>query len=407
MWSISSVKVNSKRTTCYYVCDGLPLGEARGEKGGSFRLMINGLGFVDINDIGHQPDGEHYWALDLNGQRYWYGDQGNIEFVIENDGSFLATGHGNNTSGQLQALPAVTPEVVALFKEMMDKKIVPYQNPPSGTTKSIEELKMLGKQNYPGDPNGFDFAMCLYDWTSPDFIRTDAFNQFAYSAIKGFPLDLGSLAETIWACDYPSCTAKDANFMNMFLMKPAKSEEDVRKQLEPVATQIQKYAIAETTLQINALLKLPKVSSKEYPLLYRGGMAISGNTLKDFAPSLREYPGNAGPITEPLTYPFEDALDDMLKPGSIITLKTPWSFSNDLNGAKVWQRGVLITCKPPEEYDEWPGGADITDFSLNPDTFEVNFPPNTRFKIESYEWIVIEGKPVCHFTMMMLGYYGE
>ena len=406
MWSISSVKVNSKLATSCYVCDGLPLGSVRGQEGASFRLMINGLGYIDINDIGHQPDGGQCWGLDLNGQRYWYDGQGNLEFVIEVDGSFLASGNGNSVSGQLQAIPAVTPDVLALFKEMMDKKIVPLQNPPSGTTKSIEELRTLGEKNYPGDPNSFYYAMCLYDWTSADFIRMDAFNQFAYSAVEGLPLDIGSLAETIWACDYPGCTAKDADFMNMFLMKPAQSEEEVHQQLEQVATQVQQYAMAETILQINALFRLPKVSTKEFPELYRGGMAISGNTLKNFAPSLLEYPGNAGPTTEPLLYPFEEALDNMLKPGSIITLKTPWSFSNDLPGAKVWQRGVLITCKPPKGYDVWPGGADITAFSLNPDTFEVNFPPNTRFQIESYEWITIENKPVCHFTMQMLGYYG-
>lgn len=407
MWSIASVKVNTIPAAPYYVCDGLPLEKVRGPEGASFRLMINGLGYIDIDDVGHQPGGDHYWALDLNGLRYWYDGQGSLDFVIEADGSFLATGQGNNVSGQLQALPAVTPQVIELFEEMMAKQIVPYQNPPSGTTKSIKELQALGDKYYPGDPNRFYFAMCLYDWTSPDFIRIDGFNQMAYTGLKGLPLDINSFAQTIWRCDYPNCTAKDADFMNMFLMKPATSEADVLQQLEPVAAQVQQYAIAETTLQINALLKLPKISSKEYPLLYRGGMAISGNTLDNFAPSLLEFPGNEGPTSEPLVYPFDDALNTMLQPGSVITLKTPWSFSNDLAGAKVWQRGVLVTCKPPEGYSEWPGGADITAFSLNPDTFEVNFPPNTRFKIESYEWITIEGKPVCHFVMVMLGYYGE
>ena len=406
MWFISSVRVNSKLPKSNYVCDGQPLRKVRGAEGASFRLMINGLGYVDIDDLGHQPQGLHYWALNLNGQRYWYDGQGSIEFVIEADGSFQATGQGNNVFGQLKPLPAATPEVLALFKEMMDRKIVPYQNPPSGMPKSIEELKVLGKDKYPGDPNGFYFAMCLYDWTSPDFIRFDEFNQMAYTSLAGQPLDVDSLAASIWACNYPNCTAKDPDFMNMFLMKPATSKEDVRQQLEPVVKEVQNYAIAETTLQTNALIKLPKVSTIDYPLLYRGGMAISGNSLENFAPSFLEYPGNTGPTTEPLLYPIEEALENMLKPGSIITTKAPWSFSNDFEGAKVWQLGVLVTCKPPEGYEEWPGGADVTDFSLNPGTFEVNFPRDTRFQIESYEWITLNDKPVCHFTMKMLGYYG-
>lgn len=406
MWSILSVKINSQLSDNCYMCDGLPLHSVRGPEGTSFRLMINALGYIEIKDIGHQPGGEHYWALELNGERYWYDGEGGLEITVEGDGSFQATGQGNHVVGKLVPIPAVTPQVLALFNQMMEINIVPYQNPPSGTTKSVEELKALGEKYYPGDPNSFNFAMCLYDWTSPSFIRMDAFNQFAYTGLAGLPLDLDSMAETIWRCDYPQCTPKDADFMNMFTMKPADSQQDVRKQLGEVADQVQQYAQAETTMQINALARLPKVSTKEYPQLYRGGMAISGNILDNFAPSFFEFPGNDGPTSEPLTYPLEEALDGMLKSGSVITLKTPWSFSNDLDGAKVWQRGLLFTCNPPQGYDVWPGGADITDFSLNPDTFEVNFPPTTRFKIESYEWIEIEGKPVCHFTVTMLGYYG-
>lgn len=405
MWSISSIKVNSNSKVSCYICDGEPLSAIRGKKNANSRLMIDGLGYIDIDAVNQQTEKQQ--VIELNGQRYTYTDRANIQLAINEDGSFLATGQGNNVSGKIKRTAEVTPEVLKLFKEMIDKKIVPYQNPPSGEPKSIEELTMLGKQHYPEDPNSFYYAMCLYDWTSPSFIRMDSFNQFAYCKIQGQPLDLNSMAETIWRCDYPGCTAKDADFMNMFMMKPAASKEDVRQQLAPIASQVQQYALAETTLQINALLNLPKVSTKDYPLLYRGGMAISGNTLMNFAPSLVEFPGNAGPTTEPLLYPLDDALNSMLEPGSIITIKTPWSFSNDLEGAKVWQRGLLFTCKPPQSCEEWPAGADITDFSLNPETFEVNFPPNTRFQVESYEWIEIQDKPVCHFTVKMLGYYGE
>lgn len=406
MWVISSVRINSKRKTSYYLCDGLPVKMLRGSEGASFRLMINGLGYIDIDDLGHQSDGPKHWAIDVNGQRYWYDNQGSIEFVIESSGSFCVLGQGNKVNGQLKTLPEITPEVLVLFKEMMHRKIVPYQNPPSGTTKSIEELTLLGEHKYPTDANNFDLAMSLYDWTSADFIRTVGFNQMAYTSMVDLPIDVVSFSASIWACDYPSCTAKDADFMNMFLMKPANSEAEVYQQLQSVVKKVQKYAIAETTLQIHALLNLPKVSTLDYPVLYRGGMAISGNTLENFAPSFLEYPGNAGPTTQALIYPIEDALQTMLKPGAIITTKAPWSFSNDEQGAKVWQRGILVTCKPPEGYDEWPAGAEITDFSLNPGTFEVNFPPDTRFLIESYEWISINDKPVCHFTMKMLGFYG-
>jgi hypothetical protein len=368
--------------------------------------MISGQGYIDIDDVGQPTEGPKALAIDLNGQRYWYDGQGHIEFLIGADGSFLALGQGNDVQGQLKSIPVVTEEVLALFKAMMEEKILPYQNPPTGTPKSVEEIAALGREKYPKDLNAFEFAMSLYDWTSADFIRVIGFNQMAYTGMPNLPVDVASFAASIWACDYPNCTAKDANFMNMFLMKPATSEADVRQQLARVEKVVQRYAMAETILLVNALLKLPKVSTLDYPLLYRGGMDISGNTLDNVAPSFCEFPGNNGPLSAPLIYPIEKALGDMLKPGSVVTTKGPWSFSNDLDGAKVWQRGILVTCKPPEGYDEWPGGADITEFSLNPDIFEVNFPPDTRFLIESYEWITFDDKPVCHFTMRMLGFYG-
>jgi len=366
--------------------------------------MINGLGYIDIEGIEDPSLG--FYVL-LNGQRFTYLAQVSLHFVIQENGQFKATDHENKMTGQLKPLPLLTSAMLCDFKQMIDNKIVPYQNPPSGTPKSLAALKALADEKYPGEEHGFYFALCLYDWTSPDFIRLDVFNQLTYSGLPGLPMDIDSLAATIWACDYPYCTAKNADFMNMFLMQPANSKAEVKKQLLSISKKMQGYAFAETSLQTHALLKLPKVSTHDYPLLYRGGMAISGNLLADFAPSLLEYPGNNGPTTTPLLYSFKKALSNMLKQGSIITTKTPWSFSNDLKGAKVWQRGILMTCKPPTGAKEWPAGADITDFSLNPDTFEVNFPRDTRFEIETYEWITIKDKPVCHFTLRMLGYYGQ
>lgn len=167
-------------------------------------------------------------------------------------------------------------------------------------------------------------------------------------------------------------------------------------------------AIAEMNVQVDALLALEPPSVAEYPQLYRGAMPLSGGyNPGDFAPSLFEFSGNAGPTTDPLYQAFDDALNGILQPGKIITTKGPWSFSNDEAGAKVWQNGILITLNPPAGAVAWPSCADITPFSLNPDTFEVNMPPVTRYRIDAYEWITIKDKPVCHFSMTHLGYSVE
>jgi len=188
-------------------------------------------------------------------------------------------------------------------------------------------------------------------------------------------------------------------------MKPATSEDDVYTQLLGVYQTIHPLAIAEMNVQILALLGLPQPTTAQYPQLYRGAMPMSGGyNTSDFSPSFYEFPGNIGPTSTPLIQDLTDALGGILSEGNIITTKGPWSFSNDLDGAKVWQNGILITCNPPVGSTVWPGCADITNFSLNPDTFEINVAPVTRYRIDSYEWITINDKPVCSFTMTMLGY---
>ena len=52
--------------------DGKPISTERGPAGVSIRMIADGIGFLDFTDLGHQEGGPHYWALDLNGQTYWY-----------------------------------------------------------------------------------------------------------------------------------------------------------------------------------------------------------------------------------------------------------------------------------------------------------------------------------------------
>lgn len=410
MWAITSLNPVGLASENIYSCDGLPiLDTVRGPEGSKYRIIVGSYGYLDIEDTGHQTGGPHYWTLLINGdQTYWYDGQGSLALSVSSQGAYELTGDGNSFTGVLKPLPTIAGETLTNFVKMIDMKIVPYQNPPSGTPKSVDQLTALGKQYYgESDPYSFYKAMCLYDWTSASFIRQDLFHQLQYTEAEGNPLDLTTMAQVIYGCNYPGYTHVDANFMNQFTLKPVSTEAELYQALLGVYETVKPLAISEMNLQIMSLLTLPKPTVAAYPQLYRGAMPMSGGyDTSDFAPSLFEFPGNAN-TTVPLKQSLADALNGILSDGNVITTKGPWSFSNDLDGAKVWQNGILITCNPPEGATVWPGCADITPFSLNPDTFEINVPPVTRYRIDSYEWITINDKPVCHFTMTMLGYCVE
>lgn len=405
MWTIDTLF--APNATQLYACDGLPvLNAPRGDA--LCRVIIAPFGYIDFTSS-EQHDGDLiYSELKVNGTNLIYGAEGSFSLSVNADGYIVDNGHGGSIEGALKPLPVLPGETINAFRQMIEMKIVPYQDPPSGTVKSDAELQSLADTYFPGNPYGFDLAMALYDWTSSDFIRQDVFSQLQYTGVAGSPLDLVTMASVIWGCNYPGYSAQDANFMNQFTMQPAYSLQEVYDQLQDVAETVKPLAMAEMDVFKNAILRLNPLTVAECPYLYRGAMPMSGGyDTGDFAPSMFEFPGNEGPTFAPLYQAFSEALDGILKPGSIITTKGPWSFSNDLAGAKVWQNGILITLNPPVGAKYWPGCADITEFSLNPETFEVNMPPPTRYRIDSYEWTTIEDKPVCHFTMTILGYCVE
>lgn len=354
-----------------------------------------------------------YLQLTVDGQSLILGADAELTLEIDREAFQLQTTHGGAIRGRLQPMPPLAGETIEAFQEMMRIGIVPYKDaPPPAVPKTDAQIQALGDQYFPGNPYRFDLAMSLYDWTSSDFIRQDLFNQLQYTAVPGHPLDLRTMARVIFGCSYPGYSYKDANFMNQFLMRPATSEQDIYDQLLTVYERIKPLAIAEMKVYENAVLALEPPRVDLYPQLYRGAMSMSGGyNTGDFSPSMFEFPGNAGPTDEPLYQLFDDALNGILSVGSVITTKGPWSFSNDMDGAKKWQNGILITLNPPPGATVWPGCADITQFSINPQTFEIDMPPPTRYRIDDYEWITItkNGEPqrVCHFTMTLLGYCVE
>ncbi|MGZ0654100.1 hypothetical protein ACWPKS_00680 [Coraliomargarita sp. W4R72] len=407
MWTITNLSVLG--ASQLYACDGFPIQNIeRGE--GLCRIVVAPFGYIDLVSSDHHNGGLIYSELSVNGEVLRYGASGAFTLTADVAGFTLTDGHGTNAQGPLKPLPPLAGETIAAFHEMLRIKIVPYQDPPPPTVpKTDAELQALADQNFPGAAYGFDLAMSLYDWTSSSFIRQDLFHQLQYTSAAGCPLDLPTMARVIYGCTYPGYSYKDANFMNQFMMQPATSEQDIYNQLLGVYQRVKPLALAEMKVFANAVLALAPPTVAQYPQLYRGAMSMSGGyDTGDFSPSMFEFPGNAGPIDEPLYQALDAALEGTLRVGAIITTKGPWSFSNDLAGAKVWQNGILITLNPPVGATVWPGCGDITEFSINPTTFEIDMPPPTRYRIDSYVWEMIEtdGVPqkVCHFTMTHLGY---
>ena len=58
---------------------------------------------------GHQPDGPHYWAVDIQAagapQRWYYDGAGVLDISIDDDGSFTLSGQGQTITGTVVSPP--------------------------------------------------------------------------------------------------------------------------------------------------------------------------------------------------------------------------------------------------------------------------------------------------------------
>lgn len=402
MWRIDQVINLTQPTQLVKMTDGLPINARRGGAGNCFRLVVSQKGFLDIVDTGGHLGGPHYWQLKLNGLTYWYDGDGSITLTINNDGSFNARGDGNDISGQLLPLPQISDTDIALFREMMAIKIVPYQNIPDAPGKTEEEIRELGEQFFPYTDNCFELAMSIYDWTTADFARIVFFKIFAYTSVTGNPLDLASIANAIWTSSWQTYIPQNPDYMNSFMMKPAYSLQDVTNQLNQVAPQLYQYNQAENNILTAAFLSMPRTSTLAKPQLYSGQVDISNLGTEHFAPEFLEFPGNAGPVGNPLQMPLEQAFSSFIQVGKTITTKMVWSFTDSIEDAMHYQNGILLIANPPEGAVSWNFASYVTPLSDNPNKTEYTFPPNTQFRIQSIEQKTIQEKNVWEITLQVI-----
>jgi hypothetical protein len=230
MWQINTL--NNLTGEAVAFSDGQPINAVRGGNGTSSRLVINVFGFLDFTETFRQLT-QHIGVgvLDLNGTTLAYAAEvGQLTLTLQPGGAFeVSLTGGPAFDGQLKPLPQVSAADAQTLNEMMELKIVPYQNIPGAPGKSMQEIQQLGLQFFPFTPYSFQLAMSIYDWTTADFARMVFYKIFGYTGIPQtpLPLDLASIANAIWTSDWPPYTPQNVDYMNSFMMTPATSYDMV------------------------------------------------------------------------------------------------------------------------------------------------------------------------------------
>ncbi len=403
MWKIANVQNSTHPQGQVWVSDGRSINFVRGPEGTRYRVWCSNYGNILISDIGHQSGGPHYWALEINGQKYWYDGEGAINLSFRTDGTFTASGDGNHIDGKLNLSPVVSDTHLKLFNQMMQDKLVPYQKIPDEPGKTTEQIRELGEKFFPNSPFSFELAMAVYDWTTASFFRIDLFNFFVYTKVQAQPIDATSIANLIWTANWPPYTPQDKYFMMSLMMQPADSLGNVQEQLKAQALQLINYNHAETCILQQALMNLPRVSVVDKPILYHGGPDIS-NMSKDQIPAqFQQLPGNAGPINQPLGLPFDQALTTLLSPGHVITTKGFWAFTDSMQDAMHYSNGIVVEVFPPDDAEYWPSTAYITPLSDGPEKTEYLFAPGASFECLSQKWKYEGDKKILILAVQLQG----
>lgn len=381
MWAIQQLNNNTQPRREISFTDGNPIQAVRGPAGHSYRLDVDGLGFVDFTDVGHQPDGPHYWKLVVGDRDYWYDGQGAITLTVRSDGSYTLVGDGNKFSGMLTPFSTPSSSSLERFQWMIDNKYVPYQKIPDEPGRSTEELRRLGRQFFPFSPNSFELAMAVYDWTTADFTRIDLMRLFTYTGVENQPLDLDSIADGIWTSNWNTYNPRNKYYMNSFMMQPADSLDDVRSQLEEKKETLYTCNLGEIDVLLSALRSLPRTTCLSKPALYSGQVAIFNLGTHHFATYFEEMPANHDASLPSLDMPLTQALDSFIEPGKTVTLKTFMAFTDTYEDARHYSNGIILIVHPPAGAVTWEHTAYVTPLSDGPDKTEYLFEVGTRFDV--------------------------
>ena len=389
-WKIESID-NPPKASLWF-SDGGEVYAVRGGSGLSSRLIVGGQGFLDITDL-ILPNTV---TIDLNGQYFstspdvrWF----TFTLSLPGGGKFSATAGKSSINGVLKPLPTISKDDVAFIDQMIKDKYVPYQDIP-GPQKTVEEIKKLGEQFFPFTPHGFQLAMSVYDWTTASFARLVFLKVFEYTAMEPnpfYPLNKSEVANMIWLSNWPPYTPYNEYYMRSFLMVPAKSLDDVKRQLEAVQQKLHEFSNVQNRLISAAVSALPRTSVFSKSRLFSGQVDIYQFGLDRFGTGFLECPLNSGPVTDSMTIDFEKVLSTYVSRGKIITTKMVWAFTDTVQDAIHYSNGILLVMNPTLG-KVWEEATYITPLSHDYNKTEYIFPPRSRFEVLSVERTTVGGK---------------
>ncbi|KAJ3790366.1 hypothetical protein GGU10DRAFT_303087 [Lentinula aff. detonsa] len=385
-----------------WVSDGKPVeGVAReGSANLSYRLIVQNRGFLDITTIQVNPGVDKQdtiYIFDFNGRRCACtaaADEFQLNLSLLANGSFSVAIQNSpvqspTISGSFKPFPNISDVDVAYIDEMILKKYVPYQKIPDEVGRPDQEIRALGKRFFPWSPHSYQLAMCIYDWTTASFTRMVFMKVFQYTSIDvtPTPLDLSSIASMIWESNWDSYKPSDSVFMNSFMMKPADEEADVQQQLKQVYQELHRFSDIQNHLLAAAAHSLPRTCILAKPYLFSGQVDIYQMGMSRFGIEMLQFPGNDGPVGQALEVAYATATATFIRPGSFITTKMVWSFTDSEADARHYSNGILLIAEPPATSLSfvWDEPAYITELSDGPEKIEYIFPPGTKFNVLSID----------------------
>ena len=399
MWEIVEViNYTSPLQEIYISGGGAIVGIQRGPIGSSYRIIVVNKGFLDLVDTGW---GTSKYEIDINGSRFGYLGKGRVTLTFYDDATFLATGHRNNITGNLHPLPPISQSDIALFQEMMEKKLVPYQNIPDAPGKTDEEITEAGQLYFPFTHYSRILSYSVYDWTSPSFFRMVLFKVFRYTGMTpDRSLDQPTITNIIWTSSCSPFTPQNKDFMHSLMMTPTECKEDLTQQVQQNHQLLYSFNEAQNNLLEVAFYSLPCTSTYHVPQLFNGQPNYL--RLDHFAPEFLEFPGNAGPTTDPLEMPFDEALKAIFQVGNVITTKSVLSFTSSKDTAVKHSNGILLVVNPPLEAILWSNVSYITPLSDDPDKDEYAFAPGSQFFVQKVKQKIISDKQIHVFKMQLV-----
>jgi hypothetical protein len=287
---------------------------------------------------------------------------------------------------------------------MISSHVVPYGSNrlPDAPGKPFSVIRQLGEQFFPWTEDSFELAMAVYDWTTASFARVVFMKVFEYTSLRttdgGHPLDVASIADMIYASNWSTYTPTNATYMRSFLLQPASSLDNVTTQLtrnnNTLLTHIHDFSLAQNRLLSAALASLPRTTVLARPLLFSGQVDIAQFGTSRFGIEFREWPGNAGPVGMEMGVELASALSSFVSPGSTVTTKMVWSFTDSVEDAAHYSNGILLVVEPLGESDDplsfvWDTTTYITPLSDDSAKTEYIFPPGSKFRVKSVESTVV------------------